>query len=168
MQAFSRVAVHMGSLVVVCRLSCPEASRPGIEPASPAFKGGFLTTGPTGKSHNTVLLTVVTMLYIRSLECVLLKTENMYPLTCITLFSPSCKSLATTIAFSVSMKSDLKKKYFRDFPGGPVVKNLLSNAGDMGSILGWGTKIPHAIQCGQNVKKLKIFVRKFPYVSDDI
>ena len=108
MQAFSRVAVRMGSLVVVCRLSCPEASRPGIEPASPAFKGGFLTTGPTGKSHNTVLLTVVTMLYIRSLECVLLKTENMYPLTCITLFSPSCKSLATTIAFSSS-------DYFRYF-----------------------------------------------------
>ena len=32
----------------------------------------------------------------------------------------------------------------RDFPGGPVVKNLLSNAGDAGSIPGWGTKIPHA------------------------
>ena len=32
----------------------------------------------------------------------------------------------------------------RDFPGGPVVKNLLSNAGDTGSIPGQGTKIPHA------------------------
>ena len=31
-----------------------------------------------------------------------------------------------------------------DFPGGPVVKNLPSNAGDVGSIPGWGTKIPHA------------------------
>ena len=31
-----------------------------------------------------------------------------------------------------------------DFPGGPVVKNLPSNAGDAGSIPGWGTKIPHA------------------------
>ena len=30
-----------------------------------------------------------------------------------------------------------------DFPGGPVVKNLPSNAGDMGSIPGQGTKIPH-------------------------
>ena len=28
-----------------------------------------------------------------------------------------------------------------DFPGGPVVKNLLSNAGDMGLIPGWGIKI---------------------------
>ena len=31
-----------------------------------------------------------------------------------------------------------------DFPGGPVVKNPTSNAGDVGSIPGWGTKIPHA------------------------
>ena len=28
------------------------------------------------------------------------------------------------------------------FPSGPVVKNLPCNAGDMGSILGQGTKIP--------------------------
>ena len=32
----------------------------------------------------------------------------------------------------------------RDFPGGPVVKNLPSNAGDTGWIPGRGTKIPHA------------------------
>ena len=32
----------------------------------------------------------------------------------------------------------------RDFPAGPVVKNLPSNAGDVGSIPGRGTKIPHA------------------------
>ena len=31
-----------------------------------------------------------------------------------------------------------------DFLGGPVAKNLPSNAGDMGSIPGQGTKIPHA------------------------
>ena len=31
-----------------------------------------------------------------------------------------------------------------DFPGGPGVKNPPSNAGDMGSISGGGTKIPHA------------------------
>ena len=30
------------------------------------------------------------------------------------------------------------------FPDGPVVKNLPYNAGDVGSIPGWGTKIPHA------------------------
>ena len=31
-----------------------------------------------------------------------------------------------------------------NFPGGPVVKNLASNAGDAGLIPGQGTKIPHA------------------------
>ena len=34
----------------------------------------------------------------------------------------------------------------RDFPGGPVVKNLPSNAGDVGSISGQETKIPHAAE----------------------
>ena len=33
----------------------------------------------------------------------------------------------------------------RDSPGGPVVKNPPSNAGDMGSIPGQGTEIPHAV-----------------------
>ena len=33
---------------------------------------------------------------------------------------------------------------FGDFPGGPVVRNLPSNAGDVGSIPGWGTKSPQA------------------------
>ena len=32
----------------------------------------------------------------------------------------------------------------RNFPGGPVVKNPPSNAGDETSIPGSGTKIPHA------------------------
>ena len=32
-----------------------------------------------------------------------------------------------------------------DFPGGPVVKNLPSNAGDTGSIPGQGTRISHAM-----------------------
>ena len=34
--------------------------------------------------------------------------------------------------------------YGWDFPGGPVVKNPPSNAGDVGSIPGQGTKISHA------------------------
>ena len=33
---------------------------------------------------------------------------------------------------------------FRDFPGGPVVKNSPFNARDVVSIPGQGTKIPHA------------------------
>ena len=32
----------------------------------------------------------------------------------------------------------------RDFPGGLVVRNPPSNAGDMGSVPGWGAGIPHA------------------------
>ena len=43
------------SLVAMLRLSCSAACgiyvpRPGIEPVSPALQGGFLTTGPPGKS----------------------------------------------------------------------------------------------------------------------
>ena len=38
-----------------------------------------------------------------------------------------------------------EKKTAGDFPSGPVVKNLPSNAGDAGSIPGQGTKIPHAV-----------------------
>ena len=34
----------------------------------------------------------------------------------------------------------------RDFPGGPVVKNLPCKAEDMGSIPGWGTKIPQVAE----------------------
>ena len=34
----------------------------------------------------------------------------------------------------------------RDFAGGPLVKNLPFNAGDVGSIPGQGTKIPHATE----------------------
>ena len=41
-------------------------------------------------------------------------------------------------------KADSKIKKVRGFPGGPVVKNLPCNAGDTGSIPGWGTKIPHS------------------------
>ena len=33
-----------------------------------------------------------------------------------------------------------------DFPGDSVVKNLSSNAGDMGSIPGQGTESPHAMK----------------------
>ena len=53
---------HGLSLVVVHRLSCPKACgilvpQPGMEPASSALEGGFLTTGLPGKSfYNTFRL----------------------------------------------------------------------------------------------------------------
>ena len=34
----------------------------------------------------------------------------------------------------------------RDFLGSPVVKNLPCNAGNVGSIPGWGTKFLHAME----------------------
>ena len=43
----SAVAVHGLSCPAACGILVP---RPGIEPASPALEGGFLTTGPPGKS----------------------------------------------------------------------------------------------------------------------
>ena len=39
------------------------------------------------------------------------------------------------------MLSMRRKKTFGDFPGGPLVKTLPSNAGDAGSIPGQGVKI---------------------------
>ena len=49
------------SVVVTCGFSFPEAygiylSGPGIELVSHALAGGFLTTEPPGKSHNTSLI----------------------------------------------------------------------------------------------------------------
>ena len=35
-------------------------------------------------------------------------------------------------------------RLFRDFPGGPVVKDLPSSAGDTGPIPVQGSKVPHA------------------------
>ena len=39
----------------------------------------------------------------------------------------------------------LKLADYRDFPGGPV-KDLPSNARDVGLIPGWGPKLPHAVK----------------------
>jgi hypothetical protein len=44
----------------------------------------------------------------------------------------------------VPKKKSINKR--GDFPGGPVVTNLPSNAGDSGLIPGQGTKIPHAAE----------------------
>ena len=42
------------------------------------------------------------------------------------------------------IKEKDKEKWGGAFPGGPVVKNLPSNAGDEGLIPGGGTKMPQA------------------------
>ena len=48
---------------------------------------------------------------------------------------------------------NLEKESITDFPHGPVVKTLPSTAGDVGLIPGQGTKISHAMWCGQGKKK---------------
>ena len=48
----------------------------------------------------------------------------------------------------------------RDFPGGPVVKTSLSNAGGVGSIPGQGAKIPHALQPKKKNKKQNIKIKE--------
>ena len=54
------------------------------------------------------------------------------------LFSPSF----TALTFSCDQQFS-EYILLQDFPGGPVVKNPPCKAGDMCSILSWGTKIPH-------------------------
>ena len=51
--------------------------------------------------------------------------------------------MGTVAGKGVKIDSNLKSDWW-DFPGGPVVKNPPSNAGDVGSIPGGGTNIPHA------------------------
>ena len=51
--------------------------------------------------------------------------------------------------------------YLGDFPGGPVVKSSPSNAEGVGSIPGWGAKIPRASwPKNQNIKE-KRYCNKF-------
>ena len=47
---------HVDSVVAACGILVP---RPGIEPASPALEGGFLTTGPPGKSQGPHFLLIL-------------------------------------------------------------------------------------------------------------
>ena len=51
----------------------------------------------------------------------------------------------------------------RDFHGSPLVKTSLSNAGGVGSIPGWGAKIPHALRLKkkQNIFKKRQYYNKF-------
>ena len=50
----------------------------------------------------------------------------------------------------------VKNTFQVDFRGIPVVKNLPANEGDMGSIPGWGNKIPHATTTSSHAATKKI------------
>ena len=56
------------------------------------------------------------------------------------------KKILTLFCLSAKQEINLscEKCTPRDLPGGPMVKNPPSDAGDMGSIPAWGTKIPCA------------------------
>ena len=59
------------------------------------------------------------------------------------------------------MRIIVRKGIERDFPGGPVVKNPPSKAGDQGSIPGLGAKIPHASrQLSPHVTTNEAFTRR--------
>ena len=57
--------------------------------------------------------------------------------------------------------SALIKIKFKDFPGGPMVKTSLSNAGGMGSILHQVAKMPHASWSKNQDIKQKQYCNKF-------
>ena len=60
--------------------------------------------------------------------------------------SPTCRWAMTISApGTFRILPHYTKKFVWDLPDGPVVKNLPCDAGDVGSILGGETKIPHAI-----------------------
>ena len=56
------------------------------------------------------------------------------------LCAPNLQAKVWKISYFHILQTKFKN---RDFPGGPVVKNSLSNAGDKSSVPGWGAKIPH-------------------------
>ena len=53
-------------------------------------------------------------------------------------------SVENALPRSLPVKCILQEPVLRDFPGGPVVQNPSFNSGEVGSIPGRGTKIPHA------------------------
>ena len=59
--------------------------------------------------------------------------------------SPGCWALSPGFRATLAMWQLRREKVLLgDIPGGPVVKNLPSYAGEAGSILAWGFRTPHA------------------------
>ena len=74
-----------------------------------------------------------------------IQMTNKHMRRCSTSLTTGEKEIKTAMRhhFTATKKTMLKKK--GDFPGGPVVKNLPANAGDMGSIP--GSKGFHTPRC---------------------
>ena len=70
-------ALGLWASVLLVGLSCPEACGilvlgPGIKSTSPALAGGFLTTGPLGKSPGMEFSLEITGLYLLEIQPVLM------------------------------------------------------------------------------------------------
>ena len=101
--------------------------------------GGGARQGGSGARWSLALIIVLLKAFWRILEIkrnVNLNNTKREPVVC----SHSPISAGAPINTCLGKKKTNTK---RDFPGGPVVKNPPSNAGDVGSIPGRGTKIPH-------------------------
>ena len=55
------------------------------------------------------------------------------------------------------IKVEKNNKRGSEFPDGPVVKNLPTNAGSTGSLPGWWTKVLPTEWCSQKIKQIKKF-----------
>ena len=87
--------------------------------------------------------------------CILPQTLEVLP----TSVSPTEQGNVPVVIFFLSLEI-----MAGDFFGGPVIKNPPSTAGDMASILGQGTKIPHAVgqlSPGTQLVKPQIFFLNF-------
>ena len=121
---------RVGSVVVVCRLSCSIACGifvplPGFEPISPTLQGRFLTTGPPRKSillgsltnDDTNTCIIVTLLYFLQGQTFTHITQCK-PCTCTTPTHNPIRNLVVMLIHS------LRFSCHGDFPDGPVVNTL--------------------------------------------
>ena len=68
--------------------------------------------------------------------------------------APSTKTKGKNLISLYQRSSSTNFKKRGDFPGSTVVKTLSSNAGGVGSVSGWGAKIPHTARSkNENIKK---------------
>ena len=104
------------SVVVLGRLSCSMsggilAPRPGTDPVSPALQGGFLTTGPLGKSLSLVKLNLGThRLVFKALKKLL--TGKISKSTPILFFNKEEKwGVCVCVCFSITLEVDSRAKF---------------------------------------------------------
>ena len=116
---------------------CISVAQSGSHQLCAATEYEFITTDLhlNGNCHSWVVTAVLDSVSVgRSIRAFIL---IVLPLFC------SVGHCSNKSIFKKKSILKLHEKY-KDFPGGPVVKNPPSNARDVGLIPGWGTKIPHA------------------------